>query len=188
MGQKPISCPRRKERGPVAKKKAFAAHFTFKCLVPTSCISSSMWNPGLEIPANWGVVNKISALITNFLLSPLLLWNSRHFILFLHSLVSEIPFYVSGKNNDEKENNSLMKIHESRQSLEAVLFIQESIMTFKNTGILCLCGFFALVLFLCVLCLFSYLCSCWAYVLGLKVENHLEFRLKNELPISTIIC
>lgn len=142
----------------------------------------------LEIPANRGVVNKISALITNFLLSPLLLWNSRHFILFLHSLVSEIPFYVSGKIMMKRKIILLMKIHENRQSLEAVLFIQESTMTFENTGILCSCGFFGLVLFLCVLCLCSYLCSCWAYVLGLKVENLLEFRLKNKLPISTIIC
>lgn len=65
-----------------------------------------------------------------------------------------------------------MKIHENRQSLEAVLFIQESIMTFKNTRIVCLCGFLVLVLFLCVPGQFSYLCSCGVYVLGLKVANH----------------
>lgn len=65
-----------------------------------------------------------------------------------------------------------MKIHENKPSLKAVLFIQESIMTSKNTGIVCLCGFFVLVLFLCVPCQFSYLCSCGAYVLGLKIANH----------------
>lgn len=37
-----------KERGTVPKKSiTFAARFTFKCLLPISCISSSMWNPGL---------------------------------------------------------------------------------------------------------------------------------------------
>lgn len=81
-----------------------------------------------------------------------------------------------------------MKIHENTQSLEAVLFIQESIMTPENTSIFCLCGFLVLVLCLCVSCQFSYLCSCGAYVLGLKVANHQEFRLRNKLPVSTTIC
>jgi len=67
-----------------------------------------------------------------------------------------------------------MKIHENRQSLEAVLFVQESTMTFKNTGIVCLCGFFVLVPFRCVPSQFSHLCSCGAYVLGLRVADPCE--------------
>lgn len=45
-----------------------------------------------------------------------------------------------------------MKIHENSLSLEAVLFIQESTMTFENAGILCvdfLVWFFSFVYFAC---------------------------------------
>lgn len=63
-----------------------------------------------------------------------------------------------------------MKIHENKQRLEAVLFIRESIMTFKTTRIVCVDFWF--VFFLCVPCQFWYLCSCGACVSGLKVANH----------------
>lgn len=171
-----IGCHRKKERKstPTKSTKLAACFTTIHCvkfhhLTQHAKASVQKWQ--MKIITNQGVVEKISALIMNFLLSLLLLWNSRHFILFLHTLVSQIPFYVSIKITMKRKIILLWKFMRIG-SLEARLFIPGSIMTFKNTVIVCLCGYFVLVLFLCGPCQFPYLCSCRTWVLGTKVANH----------------
>lgn len=134
------------------------------------CAESRVQKWLLKIPTNGGVVEKIPALIMNFLLCPFLLWNSRHFIIFLHSLVSENPFNVSIKITMKRKIILLWKFMRTEAEFRSCVTCSRDQNDFKNTGILCLFGFLVLVLFLWVPCQLPYLCSCRTYELGKKLQ------------------